>query len=406
MRYLERNFISNALSGLAAKMADQLMNPGIVLPFLFSAMSIPSAITGLLVPVRQAGATLPQIFFANTVKRFPVRKWVWVLATFGQAAAVLLMAVSAVLFKGIIGGVLVVLALLLFSVIKAFSSISFKDTLAKTIEKGRRGRLMSARAALGGIATLAAGLFFRFYVTGGSYLVYAYILFASASFWFIAAALFAAIDEKKDYPRLSDSTLEDVKLGLGLLWSHVHFRRFMIGRSLLATVNLYIPFFILLFSSISANSFRTFGTLFIASSLAQVISNPLWGHMSDRSSRKTMVFTSVLALLMGLVAVYLSIFPFSDELVYGLIIFLVVSALSGLEVSRKTYLTDATPPDQRALYVATTNTLAGIASIVGLLFGVIAQFAGLTALFVIASVAIFVGIFYTSLLPEAEESVL
>jgi len=404
--YFKRNFLSNAFSGLASKLADQLMNPGIVIPYLFSSISVPVFASGFIVPLRRAGSTVPQIALANTVKKYPVRKIIWVVAAIGQAISVLFMALFALFIGGIIGGILVLIFLLSFSLIRGFGSISFNDTLAKTISKGQRGKLMASRATLGGLAALGIGLMLRFYVSNTSNQIYIYLLFGAAFFWGIAALLFWMIAEEKGSTETSENTWKDVKKGMKFLKQNDTFRKFIIALSFLTTVVLSVPYFTLLINSLSNSSFQTFGVIFIASSIAQIISNPIWGYFADKSSRKTIIFSGFIAAIMSFVAFFMSFYSTIrlNDFMYGIIMFIIVVALAGVQVGRKTYLVDWAPSEQRALYVATSNTIRGIITIIGILFGVLAQFGGFLLLFSVFTVLMILGVLFVFRLPEIQKN--
>src|SRR5699024_8870253 len=48
---------------------DQTVNASTVLPWLFHALGVPAALTGLLVPVRESGSMLPQAMLTPVVLR-------------------------------------------------------------------------------------------------------------------------------------------------------------------------------------------------------------------------------------------------------------------------------------------------------------------------------------------------
>jgi hypothetical protein len=73
-----QNFVLNVLNGSAPKLVEQLASPGLVLPWLFSAIGAPTALAGLLVPVKEAGSLLPQLAVAGSIRAYQKRKWFWV----------------------------------------------------------------------------------------------------------------------------------------------------------------------------------------------------------------------------------------------------------------------------------------------------------------------------------------
>ena len=93
-----------------------------------------------------------------------------------------------------------------------------KDVLAKTIPKGKRGRLLAARATLGGLLTLIAGSILRLYIVDSQSLVPYLILIAGAAMlWAIASVCFAAIAEEKGATEGGRNALAEVSAGLRLI---------------------------------------------------------------------------------------------------------------------------------------------------------------------------------------------
>ncbi|WP_407943285.1 hypothetical protein [Mangrovicoccus ximenensis] len=64
-----RRFGTEFLSLSATKIADGLIDPKLVLAWLFSASGVPGYLTGALVPVREAGALLPQLALAEMARK-------------------------------------------------------------------------------------------------------------------------------------------------------------------------------------------------------------------------------------------------------------------------------------------------------------------------------------------------
>lgn len=86
------------LSSLALnKTADGLIDPKLVLAWLLTAIGASGVLIGLLVPVREAGALLPQLLLARRIQRAQVRKYFWAVGAAVQGLAALGMAAAAVL---------------------------------------------------------------------------------------------------------------------------------------------------------------------------------------------------------------------------------------------------------------------------------------------------------------------
>lgn len=404
-----RNFLLNAFNGSATKLAEQLTSPGLVLPWLLSVLGVPTFLTGLLVPVRQAGSMLPQLAIAGQLRSFKKRKWFWVGAGLVQASALLLMALLAfTLNNPLVTGLAVVLFLAIFSLASGVGSVSYKDVLAKTIPQGRRGALLATRATIGGIFALGAGVLLRIYVAEAESLTpYLILLLVAAVLWFCAALFFAGIDEEAGATEEDRNVLAEARAGLTLLRDVPGFGRFIMARALLLSVPLSIPFFALDAKTLTGSTASSLGIFVIATSLAQVLSSPFWGRFSDRSSRTVMMLGGGLAVVVGLAALLVGILPsaWQNAYLYGTIFMVLGIARGGVRLGRKTYLVDAAPDDERPLYVAVSNTIIGAITLAGSAFGLISSFFGLQIL-----LAVFVGLALTGVLlswrmPEADQMV-
>src|SRR6056297_3205991 len=83
-----------------SKLSDGLINPKLVLSWLLNALGAPAYLVGALVPVREAGALLPQVFLAPFVARMKMKRWAWVAGAAGQGVAGLLIALAALWLSG------------------------------------------------------------------------------------------------------------------------------------------------------------------------------------------------------------------------------------------------------------------------------------------------------------------
>jgi len=141
------------LSSLALnKTADGLIDPKLVLAWLLTA-------------VREAGALLPQLLLARSIQRAQVRKYFWAVGAAVQGLAALGMAAAAVLLPGKTAGWVIIVLLAVLAMARSACSASYKDVLARTVEKGTRGKVSGSAATLGSIVVFAFAA-----ISGCSYL--------------------------------------------------------------------------------------------------------------------------------------------------------------------------------------------------------------------------------------------
>ncbi|MCB1570525.1 MAG: hypothetical protein KDI72_05680, partial [Xanthomonadales bacterium] len=98
--------------------------------------------------------------------------------------------------RGAIAGWSIVGLLSVFSLARGVASIAAKDTLGKTVSKGRRGRVSGYAATASGLVASLAGLYLALGPAEArpQWLLYALLMLAGAT-WFAAAAVFWSIRE-------------------------------------------------------------------------------------------------------------------------------------------------------------------------------------------------------------------
>lgn len=377
------NFLKNTASGFCSKLAEQLVSPGVTLPWILSILGASSVFTGLLVPLKNTGSLLPQLIVSAKIRGFQKRKYFWAFAAFFQSAMIAIMLLAVLLFDGNTAAVVIVSALFLFSIASGVGSVSFKDVMAKTIPKGKRGQLLAARATGGGVLTLAAGIIMYFYLSADASMTSIVLLIAcSAVLWFGAGFFFVVIKEADGANQGGRSPINEIKKGWQLLSDNLDLRNFILSRALLMAIPLAQPFLIVYGKEATNANLSGLGLLVIASGIAGFVSSPFWGRFADQSSRKMMMLVAALGMLnIGLVLgfdhlseSYKTIYYFAPLILLNMMIH------AGARLSRKTWLADFAPENERPLYISLANTCIGLFTIVAAGIGVIAELAGLEIL--------------------------
>src|SRR5699024_5061889 len=201
----QKNVASNGMRIVSANAlqssGDQLVNAATVLPWLFATLGVPTALTGLHVPIRESGSMLPQALLTPLVLRVQYRKWVFIAGAFVQALAVGAMALIAALAAGLTAGISILLALAVFSLGRCLTSIASKDVQGRTVPKGERGQINGLATTASGIVAITLGLAIRFF--GGeslSQVQLAWLLALGATFWVGVALLYSGIREPASEP--------------------------------------------------------------------------------------------------------------------------------------------------------------------------------------------------------------
>ncbi|MGO1385890.1 MAG: MFS transporter [Arachnia sp.] len=382
---IQRNVAANALRLIGASAfqasGDQVVKASTVLPWLFNALGVPAALTGLLVPIRESGSMLPQAALTPLVRRVKHRKWVLVTGSLIQALAVACMALVAAFSTALTAGVLILIALGVFSFGRSLSSISSKDVQGRTVPKGERGQINGISTTVSGIVAITLGLALR--ILGGADLPVATLvwLFAGGTvLWVLAAWVYATVIEpdgevdatsnpQATAPAHTHPTGQSTgwfRRSVELLRDDAPFRRFVIVRSLLLVSSLSPPFIVTQAVASGAGALSGLGTFIVASGISSLIAGPLFGRFADRSSRSLMAVGAAAASLVLLTLIVVGGLPvFNDSDLAGTALFVgayfvVTLVHTGVRMGRKTYVVDMATGDQRTEYVAVSNSAMGL----------------------------------------------
>lgn len=431
--YAREHIRHNAVTFVAANgmqnIADQLAKASTVLPWVMSAVGAPAWMTGLLVPIRESGSMLPQAALQPWVRAHRRRAAIWVAGAFGQALGAALIALAAALLQGWAAGVVVLLGLVTQALARSLNSIASKDIQGRTSPKGLRGRVSGLATTISGIVAITVGLAIR--IWGGSDLsraVLAALVGVAALAFALGGVIFARIKEDDGAAggRTRSGTagaqpgngtasaeignqahsaaagapvrLRDTLLHLGwlketwqLLTADAPFRRFVIVRSLLLVSALTPPFIVAHAAQESGAGMSSVATFIVASGVAALLGGRISGVVSDKSSRKTIIYGAALASMLVLVYVAASFLPaLIRQWWWGPAAFFLLTLVhTGVRVGRKTYVVDMAEGDKRTQYVAVANTAMGVILLLtGALTSALAAFGPVVALIFLAGLGL------------------
>ncbi|MFN2359590.1 MAG: MFS transporter [Marinobacter sp.] len=359
-REVPRNFFLILASNVLTKLGDLLISPKTVLAWLMSAVGAP-ALVAWLVPIRESGSMVPQMVIAAWVRRRAVRKWFWMLGSFGQAASVVAMAASVWFLEGYAAGGGIVASLIVFSLARGFCSVSMKDVQGKCIPKTRRGRLSGLASTIGGTATVILTALLFWDRGDPTIAFYTVLLLLAAALWIIAGLLFSGVTEYQGETGGGGNAMSEAFKSLSLLRDDIPFRNFVITRALLLCSALAAPYFVVLAQKQSDIGWML-GFFLLASSLASSLSAGFWGWAADTSSRKVMIRGAAMAsgvcLTVGVTALWQGT-GIGSVWFYPMAFFVLSIAHAGVRLGRKTYLVDMAGGNKRTDYTAVSNTVIG-----------------------------------------------
>jgi len=384
-----KNVTTHIISLAATKVADGLIDPKLILSWLLSALGASTFLVGLLVPIREAGALLPQLFTAGALRRLPQRKWAWALGSLVQGLSVAGMVMSAVLLEGKQAGVAIVILLGILAVARSVCSVSYKDVLGKTVSKSMRGKVTGLAASVASGAVIVFGLVLASdYVERMTLVLIAMSL--AAGLWIFASLTFSKLEEAEGATEGGGNPLQVAKQNLALL-KDKQLLLFISVRALLIATALAPPFMVTLNGEGGVENLDSMlgglGALVLASSLASFLSSYVWGWLADKSSRKVLILSSIVAMIALAATVLLAEYQLiRHSIVLPAVLFVLMIAYHGVRLGRSTHLVDMADADNRAAYTALSNTIIGLILLTGVGFSAIAQVFGNVAVLAVMAV--------------------
>ncbi|MDH3659303.1 MAG: MFS transporter [Alphaproteobacteria bacterium] len=391
-RHQPRNFLTHVVSLAGTKLGDGLADPKLVLAWLLGALGAPAATIGLLVPLRESLALLPQLLIAPRIRAVARRKWVWVFGSAVQGLAVLAMGAVALTLDGAAAGCSIVGLLVIFALARSCCSVSYKVVLGKTVDKGQRGTATGTAGSIAASLVLLFGALLSFGILPLTTAAIAIVLLIAGAIWIAAGTLFSTLKE--------EAGASDVGQGLAAVLSQFSYlrddpdlRRFLLTRGLLIATALAPPFMLALAGEGGERQIDALGPFVIASALAGMTGSYVWGRLADRSSRQVLMLAALIgALATGGVAIaaWLGLVTSSWSLIMPAALFVLMLAHQGVRLGRSTHLVDMANEDSRAAYTALSNTIIGVVLLAGGVFGLVAEvigYAGVLGLFALMCLA-------------------
>ncbi|GAB2651662.1 MFS transporter [Arenimonas aestuarii] len=402
---LPGNFLRQLGAMALTKLGDALASPKTTLAWTLGALGAPAWMVGLLVPVRESGSMLPQLFIAARVRAMPRRKPAWLLGAWLQAATVAGMAAAAFWLDGALAGAVILGLLVCFSLARGLNSIASKDVLGKTVPKTRRGRLGGYAASVSGAISLAVGGILLWWGRDSGPALLGGLLVAAAACWLLALAIYGGIREDAGSTEGGANGITEALGKLRLLRDEPDFGRFVLARALLLVSALSSPFLVLLARANGIGDWAGLPLFLLAAGAASLLSSPFWGRFADSSSRRTMIAAGSLASVVALAAIGSDAWLDGEAAGWVLVglFFVLGVAHDGVRLGRKTYLVDLAGGNKRTDYVAVSNTAMGVLLLVtGAITGAVGTASVPAALAVLAAMGL-AGAWLCRRLPEVQQ---
>jgi len=391
------------ISYFMTKLGDAIASPKTTLAWLTTALGTPAFVLGFLVPIRESGSMIPQLFIGSVIRQLEIRKWVWVAGSLGQFLAIAGIGLVALNLEGAAAGWSILVLVTVFSLARGFCSVAAKDVMGKTIPKPNRGQLIGWSASAAGLLTMGVGLtlLLPFDDRLGRQTL-AILLFFAASLWLAASLVYSRIREFSGETGGGRNAIGALKQ-LRLLWTDRPFLRFVITRALLMCSALSAPFYIALAQDAMGSAIHVLGAFLAAAGLASLVSGPVWGRFADVSSKRVMIAAAVITAGIGITTFLVDkLLPDLAQTVWFLPLayFILSVAHDGVRVGRKTYVVNLAPGNKRTDYVAISNTVIGVLLLLVGSVGALSSVIGMSGVIAVLALMGLAGAIVGQSLPE------
>jgi MFS family permease len=384
-------------------------DPSTVLPVFLGSFTDSKTIIGLSAAVMSTfggiGSLLPQLFVASKLeskisKRPLLRAAISVRALCWGLLAFITYWLGRSHPLGIIVALLFLLTL--FTFMGGIAVVPFYDIWAKAIPAHLRGRFFGYLQLLGGVLAIGSGFVVKYILSHGEIAFPTnYAVLFLFSFIFIGISYLALGSVKEPTDEVYTEKLqfgEFLKKAFHILRSDDNYKLFLVVQIFGGAMTLALPFYVLYARDVLGITLGMVGIFLSAQMLGSVISNLLWGYLSDFVGNKKVIQTSI---FLGLTAPLIALITPAhlSELFIPLFV-LIGFSMTGQMIGNTNFLLDISPPKDRPTYISLRGTLRFPVMIFPLIGGIIVQHISYSFLFMVTILSVLYGFILTFRLHE------
>ncbi len=406
MRY-SRTFILGVANGVLFNLAEALIGGTTVLPTFISNVTSSKVLVGLSGTMGNAGWFMPQLLVANLIEHLKRKKpiYVWaglvrIVAIWGIAILVASLARSSIAY-------FVTIFFILYSIYclaAGVAGIPFMDIVAKSVRSENRGTFFGARLFFGGIASALAGIYVRNILTVKPFPENFALLFITAAGVVTAAiVVFSLVSEPEvTVPERRMPFKQFLLRGPFLLKNVKSYRMLLVVRVLLGVWGMALPFYVIYARELMGLQAGAVGIFLSIQMVGAILSNILWGLLSDRIGNKiVLVLVSAVALISPILTFLIAFCPpLHTTRCFGFIFFFLGFALSGIRLGYTNYMLDVSPETERPTYLGFMNTFLAPVLLLSSLGGLIIEKTSYEVLFSIVIIAAVAALVFSLQLEE------
>jgi len=395
-----RNFSLGVANGALFRTGMVFIDPDVVMTWFLAQLGVANLLIGLVSPIRMGSAFVLQIPVSGYLQRKPFQlpfyRWVSIFRCAFLLCLALVVALIPVGSPWLV--VLFFVFLVLFSMGSGLIGLPFMDMVGKVIPATRRGAFFSQRLFWGGLFGLGSSYVVGVLLSERNGLPFpnnVALLFGFAfAFYVVTAFVWNLIKEPAGVVDADQVRwTQQFRRGGRLVRTDAGYRTYLLVGLLWRLAQAAAPFYIVYATTVMGIPAGMIGLYLAARTASSILSNLLWGRVSDRRGNRLLIQIAMLvglsmpvtALLIGALVnqmpQYIPAFSYAYTIVF------VGSGAFGAStmIGNTGYLLGIAPPEQRPLYIGFASTVLGLAFFVTFLGGVLVDWGGFTLLLMFAA---------------------
>lgn len=383
-RHLHWNFVMGVIHGVFYKAGMAFSEPNMILPLFLNAFTKSKTLIGLFGTLFQFSGAWPQLLTAQKVQSICRKKPLLIAMLSIRMASWGVLGLITYFYGARHPGWILVIFLVLLSIFYlagGVAGIPFLDIIAKAIPIQMRGRFWGIRQFLGGILAIGAGLAVRWILASpGLPFPKNYAVLFLLSFAFIGISYLGLGSvrepENKNCPPAKTLSLF-LKDAFQTLLGDKNFAKAIFTEILSGSLLLSLSFYVLYAKNILQVHPSMVGIFIAVQMLAGVLSNLVWGMLSDRIGNRSVIRGALLFHLSIPFFALVSRTPY----MYMLVFFSIGFYMNGASIGFTNFMLEVAPEEKRPLYISLRGTLVAIVSFFPLLGGIFIDLFSFRAIF-------------------------
>lgn len=393
----KRRFRRFAIAGITFQGGSAAVDSATIIASLVHQLTGSALAVGAVTAILRFGWLSPQIFVGFLAQRRGSSLRYYCIGSFGRAGCIAALAAILLLAPFLPSGVLPVAVMVLwtaYSFVSGIVAVPYNDIIARSVESGRRSRLLAVRFLGGGLLALGVAAIAEFTVGRMAFPASFGVIAALASaLMFVSSIVFvsAGQGELAVQPKPDATFFAYLKEGARVFREDRPFRTFVVAQWFGGMVLMAMPFYVVQGLQ-SGLKIQHVAILLGAQTAGALVSNPLWGWWGDYVGKASLL-RGVAAGRMAPALLILFLIAVADLPPQGLLIafaaiFFILGALAnGLTIAGIGFLMEISPDDRRPAYSGYFNALTAPAFLFPLLGGVIVEATAPVYVFALSLVA-------------------